>query len=99
MNSPLAKNFSMRALLKFTLPSMVMMIFMSTYSIIDGVFVSAFVGESALAAVNLVMPLLGIVMALGLMFATGGNAVIANLLGQGRPREAREFFPMSFLIC
>ncbi len=98
MNSPLAKNFNMRELLKYTLPSMLMMVFMSTYSIIDGVFVSAFVGESALAAVNLVMPLLGIVMAVGLMFATGGNAVIAKLLGQGKQKEAQEFLTVIFII-
>ncbi len=98
MNSPLAKNFNMKELLKYTLPSMFMMIFMSTYSIIDGVFVSSFVGESALAAVNLVMPLLGIVMAVGLMFATGGNAVIAKLLGQGKQREAREFLTVIYII-
>ncbi len=98
MNSPLAQNFNMRQLLKYTMPSMIMMIFMSTYSIIDGVFVSAFVGESALAAVNLVMPLLGIVMAVGLMFATGGNAVIAKLLGQGKKKEAQEFLTVIYII-
>ncbi len=98
MNSPLANNFNMGALLKYTLPSMLMMLFMSTYSIIDGVFVSAFVGESALAAVNLIMPLLGIVLAVGLMLATGGNAVIANFLGQGRKREAQEFLTVIYII-
>ncbi len=98
MNSPLAKNFNMRELLKYTMPSMIMMIFMSTYSIIDGVFVAAFVGEGALAAVNLVTPLLGIVMAVSLMFATGGNAVIAKFLGQGRKRQAREFLTVIFII-
>ncbi len=98
MNSPLSKNFTMTKLLRYTLPSMFMMIFMSTYSIIDGVFVSTFVGESALAGVNLVMPLLGIVLAVGLMFATGGNAVIAKLLGQGKQREAREFLTVIYII-
>ncbi len=98
MNSPLAKNFNMKDLLKYTLPSMFMMIFMSTYSIIDGVFVSSFVGESALAAVNLVMPLLGIVLAVGLMFSTGGNAVIAKLLGQGKQKEAQEFLTVIYII-
>ncbi len=98
MNSPLAKNFNMIKLLKYTMPSMIMMVFMSTYSIIDGVFVSTFVGEGALAAVNLVMPLLGIVMAVGLMFATGGNAIIAKLLGQGQQRQAQEFLTVIFII-
>ncbi len=98
MNSPLAKNFNMIELLKYTMPSMIMMVFMSTYSIIDGVFVSTFVGENALAAVNLVMPLLGIVMAVGLMFATGGNAVIAKLLGEGKQREAQQFLSVIYII-
>ncbi len=98
MSSPLGKNFDMWAIIKFTLPSMLMMLFMSTYSIIDGVFVSAFIGEGALAAVNLVMPLLGIVMAVGLMFATGGNAVIAKFLGQGKKREAQEFLTVIYII-
>ncbi len=98
MNSPLARKFNMIELLKYTVPSMIMMVFMSTYTIIDGVFVSTFVGESALAAVNLVMPLLGVVMAVGLMFATGGNAVIANFLGQGKRREAQEFLTVIYII-
>ncbi len=98
MNSPLAKNFSMRELFKYTMPSMAMMVFMSTYSIIDGVFVSAYVGEGALAAVNLVMPLLGIVLAVGLMFATGGNAVIAKFLGQGKQKQAQEFLTVIYII-
>ncbi len=98
MTSPLAKDFNLFALLKYTFPSMLMMLFASTYSIIDGVFVAAFVGESALAAVNLVMPLLGVVLAVGLMFATGGNAVIARLLGQGKAREAQEFLTVLYII-
>ncbi len=98
MNSPLAKNFSMKDLLKYTLPSMFMMVFMSTYTIIDGVFVSKLVGENALAAVNIVLPLFGVVMAVGLLFATGANAVIAKLLGEGKDREAREFLTVIYII-
>ncbi len=96
--SPLAKDFSMKSLLLYTLPSMLMMLFMSTYTIIDGVFVSNLVGEDALAAVNLVIPLLGIVLAIGLMFSTGGNAVIARLMGQGKENQAREFLTVIFII-
>ncbi len=97
-NNPLAKNFKMKTLILYTLPSMVMFLFMSTYSIIDGVFVSNFVGEDALAAVNLVMPLLGILMAVSLMFATGGNAIIAKFMGQGRNQQAKEFLTVIFII-
>ncbi len=96
--NPLSRDFSMKSLLLYTLPSMIMMLFMSTYSIIDGMFVSNLVGEGALAAVNLVMPLLGIIMAIGLMFATGGNAVIAKFMGQGKNQEAKEFLSVIFII-
>ncbi len=98
MTSPLARDFNMKGLLKYTMPSIVMMVFMSTYSIIDGIFVSVFIGEGALASVNLVMPLIGVVMAVGLMFATGGNAIIAKLLGQGKQREAQEFLTVIYII-
>ncbi len=98
ITNPLAREFNMSALLKYTLPSMIMMLFMSTYSIIDGIFVSNFVGEQALAAVNLIMPILGVVMAIGLMFATGGNAVIAKFMGQGKTQQAREFLTVLFII-
>ncbi len=98
ITNPLAKEFNMSALLKYTLPSMIMMLFMSTYSIIDGIFVSSFVGEQALAAVNLIMPILGVMMAIGLMLATGGNAVIAKFMGQGKTQQAREFLTVLFII-
>ncbi len=98
MSSPLAKNFNMAQLIKYTLPSIIMAVLMSTYSIIDGVFVSSFVGESALAAVNLIMPIVGVVLAVGLMFATGGNAVIAKFLGQGNSRQAQEFLTVIYII-
>ncbi len=97
-NNPLAKDFSMKSLLVFTLPSMLMMLFMSTYTIIDGVFVANLVGEDALAAVNLIIPLLSILMAIALMFATGGNAIIAKFMGQGKAQEAREFLTVLFII-
>ncbi len=97
-NNSLAKNFNMSSLLAFTLPSVFMMLFMSTYTIIDGVFVANLIGEDALAAINIVFPLFGLVMAVGLLFATGGNAVIARLLGEGKPKEANEFLTVLFII-
>ncbi len=100
MSNQLSKKFNMIELLQYTIPSMIMMVFMfmSMYTIIDGVFVSALVGESALATVNLIMPLLGVVIAVGLMFATGGNAVIAKLLGEGKEKEAKEFLTVVYII-
>ncbi len=97
-NNPLAKDFSMAALLKYTLPSIFTMIFLSTYTVIDGVFVSNFVGENALAAINIVFPLLGILLAVSLMFATGGNAIIARFMGEGKNKEAREFLSVLYII-
>ncbi len=96
--NPLAQQFTLKSLLKFTLPSIFMMLFMSTYSIIDGVFVASLVGEEALAATNIIMPLLGILMALALMFATGGNAIIAKLMGEGKPQEACRFMTIIYII-
>ncbi len=97
-HNPLTNDFNMRALLKYTLPSIFAMVFLSTYTVIDGVFVSNLVGEDALAAVNIILPLLGILLAVSLMFATGGNAVIGRFLGEGREHEAREFLTVLYII-
>ncbi len=98
MNSPLAKNFNLAELIKFTLPSIFTAIFMSTYMIIDGIFVATLVGEKALAAVNLITPVFGIVLAVGFMFSSGGNAVIAKFLGQGKHKEAKEFLTVIYIL-
>ena len=65
-----------------------MMIFMSLYTIVDGIFVSRFVGSSALSAVNIVYPLVSVVIGLGVMLATGGSAVVARKLGEGDEETA-----------
>ncbi len=96
--NPLSKDFTLKSLIKYTLPSIIMMIFMSTYTIIDGIFVSNLVGEEALAAVNLIMPIFGIIMAISLMFAAGGNAIISRYMGQGKLREAREFLSVLYVV-
>lgn len=92
------QNFTTRNLLKFALPSIVMMIFMSSYTIIDGMFISRFVGSNALSSVNIVYPVIGIVMALATMIATGGNAIVSKYLGQGKKKEAREFMTQFMVI-
>ncbi len=96
--SPLGRDFSMTGILKYTLPSIITLVFMSTYMIIDGIFVATLVGENALAAVNIITPVFGIFMAIGLMFATGGNAVIARFLGQRKEKEAREFLTVIYIL-
>ncbi len=97
-NNPLAKKFSFKQLIKYTLPSVLMMVFMSTYTIVDGIFVSNYVGEQALAAINLVIPVVSVVMAVSLMFATGGNAIIARYMGEGRNQEANSFLTVLYII-
>lgn len=97
MRIQLSEHFTYSKLLRFTLPSIIMMIFTSIYSVVDGLFVSNFAGKTPFAAVNLVMPLLIITGAPGFMIGTGGSAIVAKSMGQGRPEEANRQF--SFLVC
>lgn len=79
-----------------------MMIFTSIYGVVDGLFVSNFVGKTPFAAVNLIMPFLMILGALGFMFGTGGSAIVAQTLGEGKPEKANEYFSMMVymvIIC
>ena len=92
MSNSLNQNFKTLSLLKFALPSMIMMVFMSLYTIIDGIFVSRLVGESALSAVNIVWPVICILIAIGVMLATGGSAVVARKMGEGDEKGACENF-------
>lgn len=87
-------DFKTFSLLKFALPSIVMMVFMSLYTIIDGIFVSRFVGSAALSAVNIVYPFYGLILAIGLMLATGGSAIIAKNLGENNQDEAKSHFTL-----
>lgn len=96
MSNSIAKDFKLFSLLRFAFPTMVMMVFMSLYTIIDGIFVSRFVGEEALSSVNIVYPVISLLIAIGVMLATGGSAVIATKLGEGKEKEAKEDF--SFLV-
>lgn len=94
MKIQLSDHFTYGKLLRFVLPSIVMMIFTSIYGVIDGLFVSNFVGKTPFAAVNLIMPFLMILGALGFMFGTGGSAIVAQTLGEGKPQKAKEYFSM-----
>lgn len=97
MKNSIAREFGFFSLLKFALPSMVMMVFMSLYTIADGIFVSRMVGSLALSSVNVVYPVANVVMAAGIMLATGGSAIIARKLGEKRRQEARENFTVIVL--
>ncbi len=84
-------------IIKFALPTVLMTMFSSAYGMVDGVIVSRFVGSIGLAAINIVMPLFFFVIGLSIVFATGGNAVVASRLGAGKPREANTFFSLVLL--
>lgn len=92
MSKGLETNFNRLSLLKFVMPTVFMMVFMSLYTIIDGIFVSRFVGGQALAALNIVMPVPSIVWAISIMFATGSSAIIAKHLGEGKEILAKREF-------
>ena len=94
MNIQLSEHFTFQKLLTFTFPSMVMMVFTSIYGVVDGVFVSNFVGTDSFAAVNLIMPFLLILGALGFMMGTGGSALVAYTMGNGENEKANRIFSM-----
>ena len=92
MKIQLSEHFTYSKLLRFTLPSVVMMIFTSIYGVVDGIFVSNFVGKTSFAAINLMMPLLIALGTVGFMIGTGGSALVAKTMGEGnRPRANRLF--------
>lgn len=97
-NQALNRDYQFGSLLRYALPTIIMMIFMSLYTIVDGVFVSRFVGTAALSAVNIVFPVSSVIIGLAVMLATGGSAVIARKLGEGREEEARSDFSLVVLV-
>lgn len=90
----LSDHFTIGKLLRFTVPSMVMMVFISIYSVIDGFFVSNFAGTTSFAALNLVFPFVMFLSVTGFVFGAGGTALIAKTLGKGMPDEANRIFSM-----
>lgn len=98
MNIQLSDHFTYKKLLRFVLPSIVMMIFTSIYGVVDGLFVSNFVGKTAFAAINLVMPFIMILGGVGFMIGTGGSALVAKTLGQQEPEDANRYFSMMIVI-
>ncbi len=99
MKIKLSDHFTYGRLLRFTLPSVIMMIFTSIYGVVDGIFVSNFAGKTAFAAVNLVMPVLMMLGVPGFMLGTGGTALISKTLGEKEPEKANGIFSMLTLIC
>ncbi len=98
MEIQLSDHFTFKRLIRFTLPSMIMMVFTSIYGVIDGFFVSNFAGATAFAAVNLIMPVLMIIGAVGFMIGSGGVALVSMTLGMGKEKRAREIFSLLIYV-
>ncbi|MGN0818528.1 MAG: MATE family efflux transporter [Candidatus Coproplasma sp.] len=94
MSISISEHFSYAKLFKFTLPSILMMIFTSLYGVADGLFVSNFAGKTPFAAVNFIMPFLMILGAVGFMFGTGGGALISKTVGEGDGERAKRLFSL-----
>lgn len=90
----LSDHFTYGKLFRFTLPSIVMMLFTSIYGVVDGLFVSNFVGKTAFAAINLVMPFVMVIGGVGFMIGTGGTALVSRVLGEGKRELANRYFTM-----
>lgn len=99
MKIQLSDHFSYSKLIKFTLPTIAMIIFTSIYGVVDGVFVSNCVGSDAFAAVNLIMPIIMILGSVGFMIGTGGSAIVSKTLGEGKKEKANEYFSMLVYLC
>lgn len=94
MKIQLSDHFTCSKLLRLTLPSIVMMVFTSIYGVVDGFFVSNYVGKTPFTAVNFIYPVLMILGCAGFMFGTGGGALIAKTMGEGRPEQANRLFSL-----
>ena len=96
MKINISEHFDLKKLLKYCLSPVSMMVFSSLYSVIDGIMVSNAVGKNAMAAVNIIWPMVMIIGSIGFMIGAGGSAQIAKTLGEKREREANEIF--TFLV-
>ena len=92
------KPITLRNILKFAVPTIAMSVFMSFYTMVDGLFVSNLIGTSALSAINLTAPVIQVVTAISTMLATGGSAVIMKKMGEQKPKEAKEDFTFLILV-
>lgn len=99
MSNSLGKKITFFSLIKYTLPTIVMMICFSLYTIIDGMFVSRFVGSNALSAINIVYPVIFLMLGISIMLATGGSAIVARYMGEGKNQEAKESFTLITIVA
>ena len=94
MSIGLGEHFGYGKLLRFVLPSIIMMIFTSVYGVVDGLFISNFVGKTAFASVNFILPVTMGMSAVGFMIGAGGSALVAKTLGEGDRQKANRFFSL-----
>lgn len=99
MNIKISDSFNYRKLLRYAFPSIITLVFTSIYGVVDGYFVSNFVGKTPFTAINFIMPVLMILGAAGFMFGTGGGALIAKTLGEGEPERANRIFSLIVYAC
>ncbi len=92
--NPLSQQFSLKSLLKFAFPTILMMLFMGMYTVVDTAFVARFVDTDALSALNIVCPVINLIVGLGTMLATGGSAIVARKMGAGEQRRASQDFTL-----
>ena len=97
-NIQLSDHFTYGRLLRFVLPSVVMMVFTSIYGVVDGFFVSNFAGKTAFASINLVMPFIMVLGGMAFMIGTGGTALVSKVLGEGDPERANRYFSMMVYV-
>ena len=90
----LSDHFTYRRLFRFVIPSILMMIFTSIYGVVDGFFISNYAGKMPFAAVNLILPFIFILGAIGFMLGAGGSAIVAKTMGEGREEQAKKYFSM-----
>lgn len=98
MTIQLSDHFTYKKLLRFVFPSIMMMVFTSIYGVVDGLFVSNFVGKISFAAINLVMPFIMVLGGVGFMIGTGGSALVAKTLGEGKQEDANRYFTMMVVL-
>lgn len=94
MNNELGRDINLTSLIKVTLPTIIMMVFFSLYSVIDGIFISRFVGPDALSATNIIFPIINLIIGISIMLATGGSAIVAKNMGEKKEDKAREYFTL-----
>lgn len=98
MTRSIAQRFDTKSLLKITMPSTVMMMFIAVYAMFSSIFASLYIGQDALSAINIIFPLVSTVLAIAIMLSTGANAIISTNLGTGDEQKARENFTTIVIV-